>query len=303
MLTVAAFYRFTRLEDPAGLCRDLAALCDGLGVRGSVILAREGINGTIAGPEPAVSAVVGRIAALPGCDGIEVKRSLAATPPFDRMKVRLRREIVTMGRPEADPSVAVGAYVEPAAWNALISAPDVAVIDTRNACEVAIGSFAGAIDPGLARFADFPAWWDRAKAGLAGRRIAMFCTGGIRCEKATALLRAEGVTEVHHLHGGILRYLAEVPETESAWRGACFVFDGRVSVGHGLGPGGHRLCRACGWPVAETGGACGCAAAQGGKGREGRNGADRAGLAGAEGRAGGHRAVADGRSGAGRQAV
>jgi UPF0176 protein len=170
--------------------------------------------------------------------------------PFDRLKVRLKREIVTMGVPAADPSKGTGAYVPPAEWNALISAPDVAVIDTRNAYEVAIGTFRGAIDPGTDSFGEFPAWWEANRDRFAGQRLAMFCTGGIRCEKATAWLVAQGVEGVHHLQGGILKYLEEVPEEDSLWDGDCYVFDRRVSVGHGLAEGPHLMCFACGRPVA-----------------------------------------------------
>lgn len=250
MLTVAAFYHFTRLADPAALRAPLLALASGAGVRGSILLAGEGINGTIAGPAEGVGAVLAHLRALPGCEGLEWKESFAETPPFGRMKVRLKREIVTMGQPGIDPVARVGHYVSPADWNALISAPDVAVIDTRNAYEVAIGSFQGAVDPQTRSFGAFPAWWQANAAAFAGKRIAMFCTGGIRCEKSTNYLLGQGVTEVFHLKGGILKYLEEVPEEASLWQGECFVFDERVSVGHGLVPGPHRFCRACRRPLA-----------------------------------------------------
>ncbi len=172
--------------------------------------------------------------------------------PFARLKVRLKREIVTMGQPGVDPASGTGHYVEPADWNALISAPDVAVIDTRNAYETAIGSFAGAIDPGTSAFRDFPAWWQENRARFEGKRIAMFCTGGIRCEKSTNYLLGQGVDQVFHLRGGILKYLEQVPEADSLWQGQCFVFDQRVSLGHGLQPGGLALCHACRRPLTET---------------------------------------------------
>ncbi len=168
------------------------------------------------------------------------------------MKVRVKAEIVTMGQPDVDPTAATGHYVEPRDWNALIAAPDVAVIDTRNAYEVAIGSFEGAIDPGTESFRDFPAWWAANGARFEGKRIAMYCTGGIRCEKSTSFLLGQGVEEVFHLKGGILKYLEEVPETQSLWRGQCFVFDGRVSVGHGLRPGGMSSCGACGRALSDA---------------------------------------------------
>ncbi|WP_423207407.1 rhodanese-related sulfurtransferase [Paracoccus yeei] len=250
MLTVAALYHFTRFPDPAALKPPLARLCCALGVRGTLLLAPEGINGTIAGSREAIDAVLAHIRALPGCAELDWKESAAETMPFGRMKVRLKREIVTMGQPDVDPGTAVGRYVAPADWNALIAAPDVAVIDTRNDYEVEIGTFAGAIDPGTRSFRDFPAWWRDNAHRFAGKRIAMFCTGGIRCEKSTNFLLGEGVPEVFHLKGGILKYLEEVPETESLWQGECFVFDKRVSLGHGLRPGHYDLCHACRRPLA-----------------------------------------------------
>ena len=249
MYRIAALYHFTRFDDPAALRAPLLARCEAEGVRGTLLLAREGINGTVAGGYDGVSRVLDHIRALPGCAGLGWKDSHSTTPPFGRMKVRLKREIVTMGVPDVDPRAATGHYVAPAEWNALISAPDVAVIDTRNAYEVAIGSFEGAVDPGTDSFRDFPAWWQANRERFHNKRVAMFCTGGIRCEKSTNYLLGEGVEEVYHLKGGILKYLEEVPEQESLWRGACFVFDGRVSVGHGLRAGPHVLCHACRRPI------------------------------------------------------
>ncbi|OYY89584.1 MAG: hypothetical protein B7Y45_11260 [Sphingomonas sp. 28-66-16] len=251
MITVAALYRFARFEDPASLRPPLLAACDAAGVRGTLLLAREGINGTIAGSAAAIEAVLAPIRALPDCAEIDVKFSTAAVMPFHRMKVRLKREIVTMGRPDVDPMRGVGHYVAPADWNALIEAPDTIVIDTRNDYEVRLGSFAGAIDPATRSFSDFPAWFAAHRDALAGKKIAMFCTGGIRCEKATAFARAEGLDEVYHLKGGILNYLEEVPPEQSRWQGECFVFDERVAIGHGLAPGTHALCRACRMPVSR----------------------------------------------------
>ena len=250
MPVVAALYRFTPFPDPAALKAPLAKLCCGRGVKGTLLLAPEGINGTIAGEREAIDAVLDHIRGLPGCAGLEWKESHAAEMPFGRMKVRLKREIVTMGQPTVDPRAGVGRYIDPADWNALIAAPDVVLIDTRNAYEVAIGSFSGAVDPGTASFRDFPAWWDRNRERFHNRRVAMFCTGGIRCEKATTYLMSQGVEEVFHLKGGILKYLEEVPEEDSLWRGECFVFDQRVSVGHGLRAGRHLLCHACRRPLA-----------------------------------------------------
>ena len=242
-LTVAALYRFTRFDDPAALQAPLEGVCRANGVRGTLLLAGEGINGTIAGTEPAIAAVLDHIRALPGCAALDVKFSTAASMPFHRMKVRLKREIVTMGQPGIDPNRSVGTYVEPQDWNALIADPDTIVIDTRNDYEVAVGTFDRAIDPKTASFRDFPAWFRAERDRLLGEgrlqegkapKVAMFCTGGIRCEKSTAFLKQEGVDEVFHLKGGILKYLETVPEDESLWRGECFVFDQRVALGHGL---------------------------------------------------------------------
>lgn len=249
MFTVAALYHFTRFDDPAALRAPLLALAEAQGVRGTLILAPEGINGTIAGPRGGVEAVLAHIRALPGCAALDWKESAAQTMPFGRMKVRVKPEIVTMGVPQVDPTAHVGGYVAPGDWNALISDPDVAVIDTRNDYEVAIGSFRGAVDPGTKSFREFPDWWRENAARFAGKRIAMFCTGGIRCEKSTNFLLGEGVSEVFHLQGGILKYLEEVPQADSLWDGACFVFDQRVSLTHGLEPGGHLMCHACRRPL------------------------------------------------------
>ncbi|EAR50608.1 rhodanese-like domain protein [Oceanicola granulosus HTCC2516] len=249
MFTVAALYKFTPFADPAGIREPLRAACAAAGVRGTLLLAPEGINGTIAGRAEGITAALAHIRALPGCADLEPKVSHAAEMPFGKLKVRLKREIVTMGRPDVAPREGTGRYVAPAEWNALISAPDVAVIDTRNDYEVAIGSFEGAEDPRTAAFGDFPAWWEQNRERFAGKRIAMFCTGGIRCEKSTNYLMSQGVEEVFHLEGGILKYLEEVPEERSLWHGSCFVFDGRVSVGHGLSEGPHVLCHACRRPI------------------------------------------------------
>lgn len=248
MITVAAMYRFARFDDPPALRGPLLATCEAHGIKGTLLLAREGINGTIAGTSEAIGAVLDHIRALPDCADIEVKYSTADAMPFHRMKVRLKREIVTMGQPDIDP-LDVGHYVAPADWNALIDSPDTIVIDTRNAYEVKVGSFAGAIDPATSSFSEFPDWFRANRDALADKKVAMFCTGGIRCEKATAFLKAEGITDVFHLKGGILKYLEEVPPADSRWQGECFVFDERVAVGHGLAPGSHGLCRACRMPV------------------------------------------------------
>ncbi|MDJ0641688.1 MAG: rhodanese-related sulfurtransferase [Erythrobacter sp.] len=251
--TVAALYRFTPFADPASIREPLLAVCEEVGVKGTLLLANEGINGTIAGTDNAIAAVLDHIRTLPGCADLEVKFSYAEEAPFNRMKVRLKREIVTMGEPDIDPTASVGRYVDPQNWNALISDPDTIVIDTRNEYEVAVGTFEGAVDPHTASFRDFPAWFrEHREELLEGKtKVAMFCTGGIRCEKSTSFLRGEGVDEVYHLKGGILKYLEEVPEEESKWHGDCFVFDERVTVKHGLEPGDYGMCRACRRPVSE----------------------------------------------------
>ncbi|MFN3864842.1 MAG: rhodanese-related sulfurtransferase [Erythrobacter sp.] len=257
MISVAALYQFTPFPDPEALRAPLYASGEALGIKGTLLLAREGINGTIAGTDNALAALLDSIRALPGCAGLDVKFSSAPAMPFGRMKVRVKREIVTMGEPDIDPRLSAGTYVDPHQWNTLIADPECLVIDTRNDYEVAIGSFAGATNPQTPSFRAFPAWFRAHREELlAGKKkVAMFCTGGIRCEKSTAFLRAEGVEEVYHLKGGILKYLEQVPETESLWQGECFVFDARVSLGHGLVQGAHTLCQPCGRPY-PLGAAC-----------------------------------------------
>ena len=265
MLTVAALYHFARIPDPTALRAHLQAVCQSGGVKGTLLLAQEGINGTVAGPRGGVDAVLDHLRAIPGFAGLEHKESAAQTQPFRRLKVKLKQEIVTMGQPDVNPLARVGSYVAPQDWNALIASPDVSVIDTRNDYEVAIGTFAGAVDPDIRTFRDFPAWWEAHKEAYRGKRIAMFCTGGIRCEKSTNYLLGQGVNEVFHLKGGILKYLEDVPLEKSMWNGECYVFDGRVSVGHGLIPGDYDSCHACRRPISpedklrpeyERGGQC-----------------------------------------------
>jgi len=246
---VAALYKFAPLVADAALQADLKTCCDAHDVSGTILLAPEGINGTIAGPEAGVHAVLAKLRSLPGFASLEHKESHAENQPFLRMKVRLKREIVTMGVTDIDPIHEVGTYVEPEDWNDLISAPDVVTIDTRNDYEVRIGQFEGAINPHTVSFREFPDWFRQFRETRPNARIAMYCTGGIRCEKATAFARMEGVDDVFHLKGGILKYLENVPETESRWRGECFVFDRRVAVKHGLEPGSHTLCHACREPL------------------------------------------------------
>ena len=252
----AALYKFVALPDFAALHDPLLACCEAHGVKGTLLLASEGINGTIAGLEPGLRAVLAHLRNDPRLSALQHKESWSHKPPFLRMKVRLKKEIVTLRVPGLDPNKTVGQYVKPADWNALLADPDVVVIDTRNDYEVAIGSFKGAVNPDIKAFTELPAWLD-AQASLqpeGGKKpkVAMFCTGGIRCEKSTALMKMRGFDEVYHLEGGILKYLEEVPPQDSAWEGECFVFDERVSVGHGLKPGPYGLCRSCRWPVSEA---------------------------------------------------
>ena len=249
----AALYKFVDLPEHAAWREPLRTLCESQGVKGTLLLAREGINGTIAGPEAGVRAVLAWLRGDARLADLQHKESWADTPPFHRLKVRLKREIVTLGVPGLDPTRTVGTYVKPADWNALIEQPDVLLIDTRNDYEVKIGTFEGAVNPGIRSFTELPAWLAQQPAlqGPNKPRVAMFCTGGIRCEKSTALLKMQGFEEVYHLEGGILKYLEEVPPGSSRWRGECFVFDERVSVGHGLAPGASELCRSCRWPLTE----------------------------------------------------
>ena len=252
MFTVAALYHFAPFDNPAAVKPHLLEACRANGVKGTLLLAREGINGTIAGQQAGIDAVLAQIRNLPGCEALDVKFSTASDLPFHRMKVRLKKEIVALGVPGIDPSRDVGRYVEAAEWNALISDPATIVIDTRNEYEVKIGTFKGALDPKTRSFSQFPDWFRAHRAEFGNNpKVAMFCTGGIRCEKSTAFLRAEGIEDVAHLKGGILKYLETVPKEKSLWEGECFVFDERVSVGHGLAPGSHSLCRACRMPLSS----------------------------------------------------
>ena len=246
---VAALYHFVSFERFADFRAPLQALCDANGVKGTLLVAHEGINGTIAGPDEGIRAVLAYLRAQPEFAGLEHKESRASSMPFLRMKVRLKKEIVTMGVEDIDPNKVVGTYVDPKDWNELISDPETLVIDTRNDYETAIGTFRGAVDPKTKSFREFPDWV-KANAGLRNRpKIAMYCTGGIRCEKATAFMKEQGFDEVYHLKGGILKYLEEMPQEKSLWDGACFVFDDRVSVTHGLKEGEHTLCHACRLPL------------------------------------------------------
>ena len=253
---VAAFYRFTAMTALPNLRIELLKLAQAEAVLGTILLAEEGVNGTICGPQAGVAEVLGRLRQCPGLAPLEVKFSRAPAQTFHRLKVRIKREIVTMGCPTVQPAEQVGTYVPPQEWDALIRDPDTLVVDTRNRYEVAIGSFEGAINPGTHSFREFPDWVERELRPLVAERrpraIAMFCTGGIRCEKSTAYLLQQGFTNVHHLQGGILRYLEEMPEPGTSWHGECYVFDQRVSVNHRLEPGAYILCHACGLPLAPA---------------------------------------------------
>ena len=243
-LKVAAFYQFAALPDFRALREPLRALCARLDLRGSVLIAHEGINGTIAGTEQAITSFVVELRHGPlfggRLDNLELKFSEAAQMPFQRLKVRLKKEIVTLGDTAIDPTRQVGTYVDAADWNELIASPGVLLLDTRNAFEVAMGTFEGAVDPRIASFGQFKDFAARHLDPATHRRIAMFCTGGIRCEKASAYLLAQGFSEVYHLKGGILKYLEDTPAQDSRWRGDCFVFDERVALGHGLRERGHE---------------------------------------------------------------
>ena len=250
-LTIA-FYKFVELSDIEARRAPLLAFCEQRGVKGLILLAKEGINSTIAGPEDAIRAVLAYLRADPKFADLQPKESWSELPPFRRMRVRLKKEIVTSGVPEVSPSTMAGTYVKPEDWNALISDPAVVLIDTRNDYEVELGTFERAIDPKVQTFSQLPTWVNEADVlkAVDGKRpkVAMFCTGGIRCEKSTAMMRAKGYDEVYHLEGGILKYLETVPPEESLWRGECFVFDERVAVTHGLQRGESRLCRCCRQP-------------------------------------------------------
>ncbi len=246
---VVALYKFTPVVDPAALRDAIDMRCRESGIRGTMLVAGEGVNGTLAGPREAIDALVEFLAQAIGRDRTEVKFADAQAMPFHRLKVKVKPEIVTLRVEGLDFEKGVGTYVEPAEWNALIADPDTVVIDTRNDYEVSIGSFERAEDPRTTSFTEFPGWVEENRERLEGKRVAMFCTGGIRCEKASAFMKSVGFPEVYHLKGGILRYLEEVPASESLWQGECFVFDERVSVSHGLQPGAARICRVCQAPL------------------------------------------------------
>lgn len=248
---VAALYRFARLPQFEALREPLLDQCVSFGIRGTLLLASEGINGTVAGTREGIDLLLAYLKAIPELAQIDHKESFCDELPFYRMKVKLKKEIVTMGVEGIDPQVTVGRYVEPKDWNALITDPDVLLVDTRNDYEVEIGTFKGALDPNTTTFREFPVYVENNLDPQKHKKVAMFCTGGIRCEKATAYMIEQGYDEVFHLKGGILKYLEEVPEAESLWQGECFVFDNRVSVNHKLEKGDYDQCHGCRFPITE----------------------------------------------------
>lgn len=248
-LTVSAFYKFVEIAEPAGLRPGVLDACSTRNICGSILLAPEGINGTISGGAQDLAEFFDWLRIDPRFTDLETKESPATAHPFKRLKVRLKREIVTLDAPEANPTKRVGAYVEPEEWNKLIENPDVVLVDTRNAYEVNIGTFPGAINPKTRAFRHFPHFVKQTLDPVRHPKVAMFCTGGIRCEKASSYLLAQGFKEVYHLRGGILKYLETVPPEESLWQGECFVFDERVALTHGVAQGSHGMCRDCGEPV------------------------------------------------------
>jgi UPF0176 protein len=249
---VAAIYKFAELDRHEDLREPLLDVMRIQGVRGTILIAHEGVNGTIAGTREGIDCVLAHIESDPRLVGLSRKEASSEELPFNRTKVRLKKEIVTMGVGGIDPKQIVGTYVKPEDWNALISDPSVLLVDTRNAYEVELGTFKNAVNPDTESFREFPKYVDEQLDPAKHKRVAMFCTGGIRCEKSTAYLKERGFDEVYHLQGGILKYLEEVPESDSLWRGECFVFDGRVSVDHGLNPGKYDLCYACRQPISES---------------------------------------------------
>jgi UPF0176 protein len=251
-LIIATFYKFIKLPDFAEKRSPLLSLCQEQQVKGTILLAEEGINGTIAGSRQSVDTILAALKSDPRLTDLEHKESTAETPPFERMKIKLKREIVTLGLPEVSPTQQVGTYVPPQEWNALISDPDVVVIDTRNDYEVSIGTFQRATNPKTHSFREFPEFVQTHLDPTQHKKVAMFCTGGIRCEKASAFMLSQGFQEVYHLQGGILKYLEEIPSEASLWQGECFVFDERIALQHGLEPGTHDICRSCGHPITEV---------------------------------------------------
>ena len=250
-IKILAFYKFTTFNYLLDLKSSLSQMCETNEVLGSVLISEEGLNGTIAGFEENIDTALQFMQALPGCVDLEHKTSFASNKPFSKLRVRIKQEIVTMGCPEVRPSQLVGNYVEAEDWNDFIKNDDVVVIDTRNDYEVSIGTFEGSVNPMTQKFRDFPAWWSKNRHKFEDKRIAMFCTGGIRCEKSTNFLIQNDHNNVFHLKGGILKYLENVSAEKSQWKGECFVFDQRVSVKHGLQEGSYSLCFACRRPISN----------------------------------------------------
>lgn len=248
-LVVCALYKFASLEDYQALRAPLLHTLHHNQVRGTLLLASEGINGTVAGTREGIDALLDWLRRDPRLADIDYKESFTDEPPFKRTRVKLKKEIVTMGVPGIDPAHVVGTYVSPREWNQLINDPDVLLVDTRNDYEVQVGSFRDALNPGTATFREFPRYVHDNLDPKKHKKVAMFCTGGIRCEKSTALLKAQGFDEVFHLKGGILKYLEEIPEKDTLWEGECFVFDERVTVDHKLEQGNYDQCHACRLPI------------------------------------------------------
>ena len=247
--TVITFYKFVQLDNFEAMRQPLLELCQAQGLKGTILLALEGVNATVAGPDDGLAVLMSQLKQDSRLADLTHKTSWAEAQPFDRMKVKLKKEIVTLGQPEVSPTKQVGTYVDPHDWNQVIADPEVLVIDTRNNYEVDIGTFQGANNPETDSFREFPDYAAEQLDPTKHKKVAMFCTGGIRCEKASSYLLEQGFEQVYHLKGGILKYLEDVPAEESLWQGECFVFDERVTVQHGLEPGNYVMCRGCGYPL------------------------------------------------------
>lgn len=248
-INILAFYKFIRIAEPMALQAPLLALCKDLGIKGTVLLGAEGINGTVSGSSESIATLRAYFDASPYFTDLVAKLSYADEHPFYRMKVKMKQEIVTIGQDCADPLKKVGTYIEPQDWNELLNDPEVVLVDTRNDYEVEVGTFKQAIDPKTTNFREFPEFVEKNLDPKKHKKIAMFCTGGIRCEKASSYMLAQGFEEVYHLKGGILQYLEDVPAENSLWEGECFVFDNRVTVNHDLAPGKYAMCHACRHPI------------------------------------------------------
>lgn len=250
--TVLALYKFTNLEKPSKLKQPLLELCLAHGIKGTVLLAHEGINGTIAGSQRAIETLLNFLKADGRFENLSAKFSYEATPPFYRMKIKIKKEIVTLGQPHVDPTKIAGTYVKPQDWNKLLEDPEVILVDTRNIYEYDVGTFKNALNPNTINFRDFPEYIASNLDPAKHKKVAMFCTGGIRCEKASSFMLHQGFEEVYHLEGGILKYLEEIPAESSLWQGECFVFDNRVTVDHQLNKGTYDMCHGCRHPVNTT---------------------------------------------------